>query len=278
MNNRRYICNELKYLESGIRSYSILLQSNSLASKKLIIYNHGHGGLPVFTEKFAIDFINHALEDGYDILLTSMPFLGTNRRQGDIFIKTFDGVALLKTGVTIPHNIFEGFDLTTSNYLRFFVDDASFFLNEKKEEYSSVSYVGHSGGAWTGVHICSMYSDVINKCFLSSGVMTYDIRIENATSDIGDAEQISYTLNKKHPISKELKKSSAKTDITLYYNTNDVCCFNGIQPQRIKDKLQEISPNINVIIDSNHSHSFDATKALHFIKGWWSGDIYFLFY
>jgi pimeloyl-ACP methyl ester carboxylesterase len=264
--NKSFTCNEIKYLESGIRSYTLLLKSRIKDSKKLIIYNHGHGGLPVSTENFAIDFINMSLDNGYDILLVSMPFIGLNRKQGNILLKTFDGISEVKENTDLPHNLFEGFDLTSSSYLRFFVDDASFFLSQHRGRYSNINFVGHSGGAWTGVHVCSMFSDIINRCFLSSGVMTYDIRIANSTANIGDAEQISYTINKRHPISRELKKASERTTVTLYYNTNDVCCFNGLQPSKIKKKLETIAPKVNVIIDTNSSHSFNYIKAFNFIN------------
>lgn len=45
---------------------------------KLLVYNHGHGGLPQAADTFALGFLSAAIAAGHDLLITSMPLTGLN--------------------------------------------------------------------------------------------------------------------------------------------------------------------------------------------------------
>ena len=66
----------INYLNNNLPQYAIHIV-NSINSK-LLVYNHGHGGLPGAGEDFARQLIRGLLDQGYDVLLTSMPLVGLN--------------------------------------------------------------------------------------------------------------------------------------------------------------------------------------------------------
>jgi hypothetical protein len=45
---------------------------------RLLLYNHGHGGFLGAGEDFSRQFIRGSLDQGYDVILTSMPLVRLN--------------------------------------------------------------------------------------------------------------------------------------------------------------------------------------------------------
>jgi hypothetical protein len=260
-------CNRLSYRDHGLSQYSVLLKHPGPSSERrgLLVYNHGHNGPPIKSERFAQDFLRGVFKAGYDVLLVSMPLVGFNEPTGKVQLKTLDGLTTTDHAATIGHAVFETLEVNASSYLRFFIDDAVFFISAEAKNYHSVSYAGHSGGAWSGVYVCSALRHIISKCLLSSGVMPLSIRVSDGFRSFGDAEQISGEINSAFPVVEEIVSMSTKMDVLFTYNSRDPCCYNGVMPSKFKDLLEGRGVNVGFVIGNESSHSYDPDIATRFI-------------
>jgi len=87
---------------------------------RVLVYNHGHGGLPTPAEHFATDFLADALSSGYDLLITSMPLVGLNAIPNQppepLFVRTRDHAAPAEVDMALlarfpdQHALFELID------------------------------------------------------------------------------------------------------------------------------------------------------------------------
>ena len=115
------------YQATNLPSINVLLTSR-IPNRSLIIYNHGHDGLPTNNQSWAVDFINRALQDGYSFLITSMPLVGLNAPdpaveyymipKGDQGFTSI-GKSLLQW--PIIHQIYQAIN-GSGNFMHFFVD------------------------------------------------------------------------------------------------------------------------------------------------------------
>jgi hypothetical protein len=64
------------YLNNNLPQFAIHIANP--ANTKLLVYNHGHEPFPVVGVDFVRQFIRGLLDQGYDVLLTSMPLVGLN--------------------------------------------------------------------------------------------------------------------------------------------------------------------------------------------------------
>jgi predicted esterase len=260
-------CNRLTYSTQQLTSFSVLLRHSGgvAARRSLLIYNHGHNGLPIRSETYARVFLKRMFDAGYDILLVTMPLVGFNEPRGPARLNSIDGEAFTGNLPQLGHAVFETLDVGDSSYLRFFIDDVIFFMTAESRSYSRVVYAGHSGGAWTGVYVCSALREIISKCFLSSGVMPLHIRVAEGYRSFGDAEQISGEINRRFPVYGEIADASKNAKLYFYYNENDPCCFNGTMPERFKQGLT--ARNIAVEFSVGHLglHAFDPDAAYAFL-------------
>lgn len=261
---KSFYCNKLVYVETGFVHYSLLLRSGGV-SDKLVVYNHGHGGFPLSRENFATDFIDEILIEGYDVLITSMPLTGLNASQKNIRFPTPDGEGLVPDPSILGHALFEASYKKSINYLRYFIDDAVLFVLHNNQKYNNVSFVGHSGGAWSGVHICAALKKHVKKCFLSSGVMPLDIRVSAGDRNIGDAEQISHVINNSFPVTSAILGMEGLVDIMLYFDVNDPCCFNGASPILFEEKMKALGGKSKFVIKSEGRHGFPKELVKQFI-------------
>ncbi len=260
-------CNRLSYRDHGLSQYSVLVTHPGPASERrgLLVYNHGHNGPPIESERFAQDFLQGVFSAGYDVLLVSMPLVGFNEPIGKVQLKTFDGLTMTDRAATLGHAVFETLEVGASNYLRFFIDDAVFFIAATAKSYHSVSYAGHSGGAWSGLYVCSALREIISRCFLSSGVMPLSIRVSEGFRSFGDAEQISGEINRAFPVVEEIESISTNMDVLFSYNSRDPCCYNGVMPTKFKDLLEGRGIKVDFVIGNASSHSYDPDIATRFI-------------
>lgn len=256
-------CNRLTYRGQQLTSFSVLLRHSGdvTARRALLIYNHGHNGLPIRSETYARVFLKRMFDAGYDILLVTMPLVGFNEPSEPARLNSIDGEAVTGNLPQLGHAVFETLDVGDSSYLRFFIDDAVFFVSVTAEQYERVVYAGHSGGAWTGVYVCSALRDIIARCFLSSGVMPLHIRISDGYQSFGDAEQISGRINTQFPVYDEISYAAEKADLSLYYNVGDPCCFNGAMPEKFKNETFERNIDVDFVIDRQSVHAYDAAVA-----------------
>jgi pimeloyl-ACP methyl ester carboxylesterase len=262
-------CNRLTYRGQQLTSFSVLLRHSGgvTARRALLIYNHGHNGLPIRSETYARVFLKRMFDAGYDILLVTMPLVGFNEPSKPARLNSIDGEAVTGNLPQLGHAVFETLDVGDSSYLRFFIDDAVFFVSVTAKQYERVVYAGHSGGAWTGVYVCSALRDIIARCFLSSGVMPLHIRVSDGHRSFGDAEQISGQINRNFPLYDEIAHAVSKIKLSFYYNTNDPCCFNGAMPEKFSKELSERKIPVGFHIGRSDEHAFDPDVVYDFFIG-----------
>ena len=247
--------------QTDVSAFSISYASNDLpqialwirrsGNQELLVYNHGHGGFPQPGDEWAIRFLRLASESGSDILLTSMPLTGLNAPTAGIEYHVVTTDSLTPTPVdgeiltTFPemHTLYEIIDDPVA-YLHYFIDSAVLpvaLLTQSSSiqiavpppltataappapGYLSVSYVGLSGGATSGLIACAVL--LLRRCVLIAGVMPTDLRAKYLMN-FGDAEQISRHFYQRFTVRRLLTIAEASTDeLVLLYNQKDTCCF-----------------------------------------------------
>lgn len=257
-------CLSIDYKTTEYKTRAILIKGaikNNSSSSRLLVYNHGHGGLPVESESFAYNLIFGALETGNDVLLVSMPFIGIDKQSQPIKVKTWDGEAtydpkVLEGSFAAWHGVFEMFDTGESHYMRFFIDNAVLNILSLEKQYKAINFVGLSGGATTGLYTCNVLKELLNNCILVAGVMPLKYRFTKAT--FGDAEQNSSSFFKKHSVIdlvKEISQSPEK--LQLVYNDKDACCFNEESARQFKNDLEAAKITVDVLIRNSAAHNYD---------------------
>lgn len=265
----------VSYLNNNFPQYAIHIANST--NTKLLVYNHGHGGLPGVGEDFARQFIRGLLDQGYDVLLTSMPLVGLNaintstrywaKVYGNVNSVYFDN-ALITPWVHF-HAVYEIID-DKDHYLHFFIDPALMFsslvdkssslkiidtLNVRglpTKKYDETSYVGLSGGGNTGLTACAIFS--FKKCILVAGFLPKYLRVSNISS-WGDAEQISRSLYSIFPYEKIMELAAISSKSMVYiYNRLDPCCFADPEATRFRDHF----PTYDIRLVDNSYHGFDS--------------------
>lgn len=245
--------------QTEVSAFSIAYGSNDLpqialwirrpSNQELVVYNHGHGGLPQASEEWAIRFLRLAVESGKDILLTSMPLTGLNAPAPgtEYHILTSDSAAPTSVDADVlssfPHELYELID-DPDTYLHYFIDGAVLpvaLLSQRSSAriavsppqvtgapppspgYLGISYVGLSGGATTGLVACAVLS--ARHCVLVAGVMPLDLRAKYF-KNFGDAEQASRHFYRRFNVERLLGIADASTDaLVMLFNERDPCCF-----------------------------------------------------
>lgn len=251
-------CTAIVYRDFEFNNYAIKIQAKG--NDKLLIYNHGHDGLPKNSEAYAFKTLKTLLNTGSDILINSMPFTGINSSNAIVNVETHDGKAELdiKAMAMRKHEVFELFKTGASHYMRFFLDGAVLPLVEDLGKYKKINYLGLSGGATTGLYTCALLKEHIDNCILVAGVMPIHLRL--TPRNFGDAEQITnsfYSRNSVLGLIEEISKtSSAKTH--LIFNDKDPCCFDSAHAIKFKELLQSKAlSNVNFLILRSDQHNYD---------------------
>lgn len=237
----------ISYSSNDLPQVSLLIRRGG--NRQLLVYNHGHSGLPEGTEDFARRFLRLAIDSGYDLLVVSMPLTGLNAPipGATYHIRTRDSVNLTPVDAAViagfEHGIYEAFG-GPDNYIRYFVDGAILpvsYLHSPSwrlvgpvswshgnampadQVYDSVNYVGLSGGATTGLTTCGVLA--LRRCVLVAGVMPDDLRLKYPRN-FGDAEQQSRSVHEGFSIDYRLRLASESTEkLVLLFNQHDSCCF-----------------------------------------------------
>lgn len=230
-------------------------------------------------EDFARQFIRGVLDQGYDVLLTSMPLVGLNAidTTANYWAKVyghpnpvyFDN-ALITPWVHF-HAVYEIID-DKDHYMHFFVDSALIFssLVDKSnltnlklvdaskvsglpaKKYDEISYVGLSGGGNTGLSACAIFN--FKKCILIAGFLPEYLRVSNINS-WGDSEQISKSLYSIFPYEKLMELAAISSKSMVYiYNRLDPCCF--ADPEATKFHNDFMKYDIRVL--DNNYHGYDS--------------------
>lgn len=267
-------CLTISYEITEYKSHAVLIkgtQKKESTAPNLLIYNHGHGGLPAETENFAYTFIAGALESGNDVLLVSMPFLGVEKQYHPIMVKSWDGEVNynpedLEATPAAVHGIFELFNTGKSHYMRFFMDSAVVNALSLKNQYNKINFAGLSGGATTGLYACDILKDILNNCVLAAGVMPLKYRF--IKKNFGDSEQTSSNFFRKTNTIDLVKDiSQSKTKLTLIYNDKDACCYTEETARLFKKDIESHNiKNVNVIIRNSTNHDYDPYFMLNTIN------------
>ena len=261
-------CIRIDYESQNFSSYSVLLSPLNSTHTKLVIYNHGHDGLPLLKHQYVDQLFEKLMINGYDILLVSMPFIGSNFINYPIVINTWDGPARFDPTELqwpyVPHMLFTMLNVGSSHYMRFFIDDSiSFALSHP--EYQSINYIGLSGGATIGTIICSAIAQKMDSCVLQSGVMPLDLRLNK--SSIGDLEQIDGSFWAVNSVYSQLSNmENYGVNVALIYNSEDECCFRGSEAEIFKKNLKKRNIDTAVIIREEANHNFDPETVFNLIS------------
>jgi hypothetical protein len=227
----------------------VALWLHRIGNSQLLIYNHGHSGLPEASEQYVNRFLQVAFLSGHDVLLTSMPLTGLNAPLADTtyHVRTRDSEELIPVDSavlsTFQHAFYEVID-DPDSYLHYFIDAGvipAVFLSGASSQwhaasfaqpgntlptppaYTSISYVGLSGGATTGLATCAVLT--LRRCVLIAGVMPVDLRVKYL-ENFGDAEQQSRSIYERFTVSRLLRLAEQSSDgLVLLYNEKDSCCF-----------------------------------------------------
>ena len=273
--NIEVACYSFRYQVTDFSPHALLLRSQAKRignRRKLVVYNHGHGGLPNDHEPYAHRFLTELLTYGVDILLVSMPFTGIDVAHTPVKIKTWDGWATLDPGLLVEnpamqHGVFETLDTGRSHYIRIFIDSAVMSVVALRKSYDDFFYVGLSGGATVGLYTCSLLTRLVDACFLMSGVMPLSPRL--TVNNLGDAEQHSSGFHNNVStlgLIKDIHGSS--TSLFLSYNSDDPCCFDGDSARRLKDDLDELGISEILTIRESAQHDYDAELLANTIIRW----------
>jgi hypothetical protein len=270
----------LKYKNTNLPAVNALIIPKN-KNGSLIIYNHGHDGLPTLDQSFAVEFINIALSQGFSISIDNMPLTGLNQPQlHKIYYmiakgnaeSTIIGKSLLQW--PIIHQIYQAID-SRGNFRHFFIDGslstAHFLSNEKKQrnyfkreasediKFNNVHYVGLSGGGFAGLVSCALYS--YESCTLIADFLPFKYKILDL-KNWGDSEQWADSFFGKFSYEYLISLANINSKkLTFLYNSNDECCFANPAALDFKNS----NPNLNIIIVQSNKHSFNPTQIFNII-------------
>jgi hypothetical protein len=272
----------LEYTNTNLPAVSVLLVSKT-NNGSLIIYNHGHDGLPTSDQAFAIEFINMALSAGYSVLLDSMPLVGLNDRNlaATYYMIPKGGAGNTPIGESllqwpVIHQLYQAIE-GTGNFMHFFVDGslfaANYFGGARKSrpfyfngEYSNIQfdhvhYVGLSGGGFAGLISCGLYK--YRSCTLVAGFLPFKYKISDL-KHWGDSEQWADSFFTKFSYEFLLDRArDSSENFTLIYNSEDPCCFSNPAARVFK----EDNPNLKIILNDYKFHGFNPEQVMSLVRG-----------
>lgn len=234
-------------MEYGINSVVYHFHAES-KNGNLVIYHEGHGG-DFIKGKYVI---NELLSEGFDVLAFSMPLHGKNNNP-EIFIENI-GKIHLKT-----HDQLSYLDNENFSSLKLFVEPILVSLNFLDEEYTynSYSFIGLSGGGWTGI-LFSSIDDRISQTFSVAGSLPIFLRTESR--DFGDYEQTLPQLYSKVNYLELyiLDSVGEERKLVQIFNEFDPCCFSGnsfvIYENVVRDIVRSFeNGDFQIILDSSHN-------------------------
>lgn len=272
---------KIAYKNTNIPQNAVLI---SKKSNNLLIYNHGHGGLPAESEKFAKDFLNESLKNN-DILIYSMPFFGLNAlNDSETYKAVLWGNEPKITEISkqiilrVHHQIFASVS-DPNNFYHYFTDLPILFYagayvksNFKDTyltkidfngfnglSYKNVSYVGLSGGATVGLPVCAMVA--MDNCILVAGFLPTYLRAQNIQS-WGDYEQFADSIYRNFSYEKMMEIASHTSRNVYYlYNRYDPCCFGDPEATEFKINF----PKYDIRIIDADQHMYDAETVIKLI-------------
>ena len=274
----------ISYRYTNLPQVSLLMRSPG--NRRLMIYNHGHSGLPSPTDTFALEFLRDVHKQGHDILLTSMPLTGFNAPLSSESYFTFARTGTYSVTIA-PQLLHDPFALhglyeligDPDHYLHYFLDGGLMpafalsassalsaiysppYLSENNfsftlKKYSSIDYVGLSGGATTGLVSCAVHR--FDRCILVAGVMPDHLRL-SFSSNFGDAEQHTRSFYEGFPFDTVLHQAATSSlKLILIFNDRDTCCFSDPSATIFKNEY----PNFDIRIERLNFHGYIAASLI----------------
>jgi len=254
---------ETRYAYTNLPQLTLLLSKPG--NRRLVVYNHGHGGFPTASETFAGQLLSLLLDNGYDVLFASMPLVGANALDpgGSYWIKTrgASGPATVAQDVLamLGHGIYEYID-DPDHYMHYFIDGALLPLQAIEGGYDAVSYVGLSDGGGTGLVACSVHR--FEKCILVAGFLPDYLRVAS-TADVGDIEQFTRSFYQRFDVLDLMQLAKQNSGLlVMYLNRKDPCCF--ADPQA--SEFQRQFPDYNIVVTDLDIHGFDAVEIFNVLS------------
>ena len=271
----------LTYTSNTLPQFTLHLKRQG--NLKLLVYNHGHGGLPADFEAAAIEFLRAALFGGYDILVTSMPLVGLNTvRSATAYTIATRGrteQAVVANDLLYQHALYEVIE-DPDHYMHYFIDGAVIAASasarhlERAESigyvreplaqafpgYTEVNYVGLSGGATVGVTACAVHR--FDRCILIAGVMPNYLRVA-ALNNWGDTEQISRSFYDRFDVQRLMDMARGNSGkLVFVYNRHDPCCF----ADPAASAFQRDFPGYDIRITELQYHGYVASDLLSMLR------------
>lgn len=250
--------------------FSALLVKNR--NKDLLVYNHGHD--PTFGEGFSRKFLQRWLRAGGSLLLTWMP-LRDPRLPSDAPLR----VKLWNTPERVDirtdrHEVLTLFDTRGYHYFRYFLDPVLLPLQRIAGDYETISYVGLSGGGWTGLLLAAL-DPPVRRYVLAAGFLPEEGR--TGTRDVGDVEQTDPSVYRRFPYAFFLERLNAQGPSASWviYNTEDDCCYKAVDHGALIRAMARRYPNIRFEIRDAKTHSYDPDRILELVAPgapgytWW---------
>lgn len=216
-------------------------------NRRLVILNSGHRAGVAFSYGVN-DVANRLLAKGFAVLMTDMPLVGFNTNH-TIVLPDGRGIVDIHGRETAGHN--EMFAKLTPTalpdgaifrlFLEPIVQGENYFLRTANKA-DDVSYVGLSGGGWTG-HLLAALDPRIKKSFPVAG--SYPLYIRNVMGTSDDAEQtfapLYLEIDKHNTNGLPDTAAGVASWLEIYalggfgpgrsqvqiLNLHDSCCFNG---------------------------------------------------
>lgn len=258
----------IEYTNTNLPNYSLYIRKPG--NNDLLVYNHGHGGLPYPNDLWAIDLLKNEMQH-QDLLITCMPMVGFNRidlrpnwntgyywfipegsnTKAQVFIRTHDFFKYMGDPVGGIHYFLDASMLPSmlttdpnrpspSNYFGS-VDGGGY------KNYNKVSISGISGGGWTSLLATPAYP--FQRLVSVAGFLPKSIK----ASGCGDYEQCVPDFFDKYSYEKILDMiNKSTTSATYVYNRYDSCCFYDPWASQFKDKFK----NLDIVITELNLHSF----------------------
>lgn len=207
----------------GIREYGILEYTN-LPKKKLLIYNQGHRGNPYNFENF-IKIKNHYKKKGFDVLALSMPVLGFNIDDKEVY---FPGVDKTLGKHEIYHS-YSDKNYPTKKPISAFISGNFYLIDNVIDSfnYEKVYYVGISAGGWF-VTFLSAFQDKIDEGYSFASLVPLDLRYLGVRGDWEASKALFYKEINYYDLFNLTtldKNFNRKRKHYLIYNKYDNCCF-----------------------------------------------------
>lgn len=264
----------IEYEHTTLPQY--VMKLSKPGNRKALVYMQGHAP-PHERSLFAPTLLNTLLDEGYNILLPSIPLFGINipLLGRPYFIRTADAPAPVEIASSVyrtqPHVVMEMID-DPDSYLHYFVDGAllpvtsnvaiqsasgrAASVGQADQAYEEVNFLGMSGGAMSGLVACAVQS--FARCILVAGFISNEFRLANYPN-VGDTEQVSRSYWRDFSVERLMSLARERNPrLTMFYNREDPCCFLDSWATAFQQRYSDY----DIRVTDLREHAFDPATIL----------------